>query len=144
MFRKTLVVAAFTLMLCSVVAAEPTVSLRLTAYSPPDGPVRMVMRLENFGTQTAVIPQSSGQTHDFVIRRGDQVVWRWSEHRFFLQALGAISVEPGEIQVYEGVWDKRMKSGKAAPKGHYTVTGEVPRRDGATLKTQPRDFVIQN
>ncbi len=144
MFRKSLCLAVLTLLLSSAVTAESTVSLRLTAYTPENGPVRMVLRVENFGAETAVIPQSTGQTHDFVVRKDDQVVWRWSEHRYFLQSLGVISIEPGEIQVFEGSWDKRTREGKPAGKGHYTVTGEVPRSQGGPLQTEPREFVIQH
>ena len=99
----------------------PTLNATLTIRNTTDSPVKIVT--------------ATGQQFDFEIRDANgTVVYRWSDGKFFTQALTNIDLSPGErnfsIEVPLG------EEGVAFPAGSYTiegwVTGGAPKRYSAT------------
>lgn len=99
----------------------PTLNATLTIRNTTDAPVEIVT--------------ASGQQFDFEIRDANgTVVYRWSDGRFFTQAMTNIDLSPGErnfsIEVPLG------DEGVAFPAGSYTIegwiTGGAPKRYSAT------------
>jgi hypothetical protein len=93
---------------------------------PPVDPVLSVpvlhaqFKLENTGEQPLTISIPSGQEFDLVIRdEAGEEVFRWSDGKFFTQALQTISLSPGE-RVYT-VDVPLGKGGQPLPPGRYTV-----------------------
>ncbi|MBI3925806.1 MAG: hypothetical protein HY319_09715 [Armatimonadetes bacterium] len=119
------------------------VGLRLAVYSPPEGPVRMVLRVENLGGTVAMIPQPSAQGYDFAVCRGTTEVWRWSADKFFIEQLQELSLQPGETRVFAEEWNRLDRAGRPVQPGHYTVNAWVPVLDRDSLKAEPRSMVLQ-
>lgn len=91
------------------VRAGDPVSFELTVRNTGEGPVR--------------IPFRSGQQYDFEVSRDGRPVWRWSEGRFFTQALTSISLAPGEAKTFTGRWNLQTAGGNAVSPGTYEVRG---------------------
>lgn len=123
-------------------AQQDGLSLRLTVYTPKDGPVRLFLRAENLTSGPISISQANGQTHEFAVKQGDAVVWRWSHDKFFLEALQDLVIAPGETRVFEGEWARSNEKGQTVAPGRYTVLAWIPRRGAEPLVAQPRELVI--
>ncbi|MCA9790391.1 MAG: hypothetical protein KC910_01295 [Candidatus Eremiobacteraeota bacterium] len=122
--------------------AQEQLSARLTVYNPGDGPVRLILRVENLTGQKVTVSQSTGQTHEFVITRNGEVVWTWSHLRYFLQSTGAVVFAPGEIKAFDAEWEGLMDNGKPAPKGHYMVEGYLLNSQGEPIRAESRQLVL--
>jgi len=129
--------------LCSSeVAAEPAkLSLRLAVYKPDQGPVRLLLRVENLSSSETTLRQNSGQAYDFAVYQGDSEVWRWSDGTFFIQSLQERVLAPGEILSFAEDWNRRDKKGHPLPPGHYTVKGWFPTAEG-NLTAAPRPLQL--
>lgn len=73
---------------------------------------------------------ASGQTHDFIVTRGTQEVWRWSADRMFTQALRTDRLAAGETRAFVESW--------ATPPG---ASGEYSVRGILTTRTSPIEQV---
>lgn len=131
------------LLLPTMALAEP-LSLRLAVYTPESGNIKMTLRVENMTDQVVDVTQSDGQTHDFVVADAQgKTVWKWSENRFFLQAISELTLGPGEIQAFQGEWNGCSADGKPLPEGSYKVWALIPRHRAEPLKTQPRHLQLR-
>lgn len=93
-------------------------------------PLHLRLVLRNPGADTLRLEFSSGQRFDFVARRpGGEIAWRWSEGRFFTQALGSESVAPGDSLVYEATLDEGLEAGA------HMVVGTVTARSRSLADT---------
>jgi hypothetical protein len=88
-------------------------------------PVPLTIKVTNLGCKPIVLRFSSGQRYDFVITREDQEVWRWSAGKAFTQALGTLTVDPGETLEFTEAWRQEDREGRQVPAGEYEVTGTV-------------------
>lgn len=141
--RNVLLTLVLMLLLFATAAAQQDgLSLRLTVYNPQDGPVRLFLRAENLTSQPLSLAQANGQTHEFAVQQGEQVVWRWSSDKFFLEALQDLVIAPGETRVFEGEWNRTDEKGQAVAPGRYTVLAWIPRRGAEPIVAQPRELVI--
>ena len=110
--------------------ASDTVELRVEgleagpdAYAP-GARLELRLLLRNPGADTLRLGFSSGQRFDFTVRdAGGETVWRWSEGRFFTQALGSETLPPGDSVVYEAGVPEGLQPGR------YTVVGRITARD---------------
>jgi hypothetical protein len=84
--------------------------------------------LTNTGEDTVRIPLNTGQKYEFEIWRDNRMVWRWSQGRFFTQALGSTELRPNEELTYRISWDQRNTEGTRVPAGTYQVRAYVPTR----------------
>ena len=70
------------------------------------------------------ITYPTGQQADFTVRRGDQVLWRWSEGQMFTQAVVQDQLGPGETRRFEGQWEFPANlSGEFVATGEWKATG---------------------
>lgn len=109
------------------VGQEQELSVTLTlnrATYPASAPISMALRVENPTSDPLTLAFSDGQRFDFVVRDADGGErWRWSEGRFFTQALGSETVAAGDSLVYEATMEEGLEAGR------YTVVGLVTARD---------------
>ena len=114
---------------------------------PPVDPVLSVpvlhaqFKVENTSEQPLAITIPSGQEFDLVIRsEAGEEVFRWSDGKFFTQALQTISFSPGE-RVYT-VDAPLSRGGQPLPPGRYTVEAWIatvePKLYQATLAFEIR------
>jgi|AntDeeMetagen681_2_1112603.scaffolds.fasta_scaffold03595_2 hypothetical protein len=81
-----------------------TLSGSLSATVGEDA-VRFTYEVENEGDDSVSLQFSDAQTHDVVVRDGDEEVWRFSGGRMFAQMLQSETVDAGDSLAYEAVWD---------------------------------------
>ena len=72
---------------------------------------------------------ATAQRYDFIVKRGDNVVWTWAEDRVFAQSTGEETWEPDECRGWTETWDGMTSSGMRAADGKYSVE--------AVLTTKP-------
>lgn len=96
---------------------------------PPTDPSRSIPRLraelivENTTDFEWSLTFPSGQRFDFEIRNPqDMVVYRWSDGRFFTQAVGTIDLSPGK-QVFSVEIPLSDETGQPLAAGSYTIGG---------------------
>lgn len=107
-------------------AAADTVEVRVA--SGPElatgSALELRLLLRNPGSEPLRLEFSSGQRFDFVVRGvGGEAVRRWSEGRFFTQALGSEELAPGDSLAYEATLAEGLDPGR------YTVVGIVTARE---------------
>lgn len=93
-------------------------------YAPGES-VKMTLTLTNAGKRPLTLHFRSGQTFDFIVKRGRVEVWRWSHDRAFTQALQDVTLAPDETKRFEATWDQKDNKGKPVSDGRYAVTGIV-------------------
>ncbi len=98
-------------------------------------PVRMTLKVENIGAQAQTLRFSSGQQYDFIVSRDDREVWRWSEGRFFTQALTQFTLAPGAERTFSQTWPQTDSQGRQVGSGEYNVRAVL------TTMTAPRPTV---
>jgi hypothetical protein len=92
------------------------------------GPVTLALAVENTSEEPVRVPFATGQKYDFEVWRGNRLVWRWSQGRFFTQALSSTVVRPREEVTYSVTWNLRNGEGVRVPPGQYTVRGYLTSR----------------
>lgn len=75
----------------------------LDAEVGPDE-VTFVVTVTNAGTEPVDLTFPTGQTVDVTVRRGGDVVWRWSDTRVFTQMTRSVTFDAGESRTYEASW----------------------------------------
>lgn len=85
----------------------------------PGQPVRLTLTLTNPGDTDITLSFRSSQQADFVIRSGEEEIWRWSDGRMFAQALTQMRLRPHERREIDATWDQKDREGRAVPAGSY-------------------------
>jgi hypothetical protein len=96
--------------------------------------VPLKLEITNRGDRPTELTFSSSKTHDFTVKTEDGlVVWRWSDDRFFAQAIITKSLAAGESWPLSASWDQDATGGETAPRGRYTLDAafEAVHRDAA-------------
>src|SRR5688500_10613765 len=88
-----------------------------------DGPVRFVMTIRNTSDRPLVVPFNSGQRFDIEVLQEGKLIWNWAAGRAFTQALGNLSLQPGETTQFNARWDLRNNRDQAVQPGRYLVRG---------------------
>ena len=112
--------------------AAPTVTVILTVGKStylPGQPVQLTVTLANPTAQEATVELATSQVYDVLIFRGQQVIWRWSEGKAFLQVISRVTLRPGEARPYDVVWDQRDDQGRQVPAGDYTAQARIRTRE---------------
>jgi hypothetical protein len=110
---------------------QPEVFTRFSRndFKPPT--IRMILRVYNSSDRPITLPFASGQEFDFMIfDENNQLVWRWSEGKFFIMILTELTLAPGESKTFDASRVFVDKEGEPMPEGVYTVMGKlaVPNR----------------
>jgi len=92
-------------------------------------PVELTLTVTNWGGEAVAYRFNDAQRYDFVVmRENGTVVWRWSHDKAFAQALGTLTLPPGESRIYRERWDQKNNNGQAVVPGRYVVEGIYPPR----------------
>jgi hypothetical protein len=86
-------------------------------------PIVMTIEVTNKADRTITLTFPSAQRYDFIVKRGKQTIWRWSDERMFAQVVGRHEIAPGETLAYEYTWDQTTADGTKPELGAYTVEG---------------------
>jgi len=89
----------------------------------PGEEIALRLVVKNEGPSAVTVPFRSGQRVEFEVRQNDRLVWNWAHDRLFTQALGALTVQPGETRQFEARWNGRSNEGQPLAAGTYTVRG---------------------
>lgn len=89
----------------------------------PGQPVRLILTLANPGDAPQFFSFRSSHQYDFMIRQGDQKVWRWSDGRMFAQALTQLILQPHETRTFRETWDQNGLKGEPVSPGSYELVG---------------------
>jgi len=83
---------------------------------------------------------NTGQTYDLTMKRGDRVVWQWSQDKSFTQAFQSKTLEPFEFKLYTFKIDtERIRTFVT---GNYTLEGVLTvHRD--PIRSEPLSINIQ-
>lgn len=124
-----------------------TVTLELPKTEAlPGEPVTMVLRVRNGGTGTVTWPRATTQAYDFWVRRGDEVVWRWSRGHTFAPAAQTTTVQPGDESHHAEVWDQSSclpaRAAGPQPAGRYVAQALVHTSEGGWW-SNPVEFIIR-
>ena len=68
------------------------------------GTVTLVLQVTNTTDAPLELNFPSGQSYDFVVRQGDQEIWRWSDGQMFTQSLRTERLAAGETLSYQESW----------------------------------------
>jgi hypothetical protein len=116
------------------------VQLRLTsdrrAYAVGDSVV-LTLTVINAGPSPVTLQFSSGQKYDFEVRRGGQVVWRWSADRMFTQALTSMTLGPRERKVFTETWKQQDNNGQPVGAGTYEAVAVITTMGGPRPQSPP-------
>jgi Intracellular proteinase inhibitor len=85
--------------------------------------VTFTLQVTNTSSQPVELNFNSGQSFDFIVSRGQQQVWRWSDEQMFTQALRLERLGPGETLTHSATW----RPGPA--RGDFNVVGRLTSRD---------------
>jgi hypothetical protein len=103
---------------------EAFTSFSNQGFEPPT--IQMSLRVFNSSDRPITLPFASGQQFDFMIFNDDnQLVWKWSEGKFFIMILTDLILAPGESKTFNASHVFVDKDGGSMPEGLYTVTGRL-------------------
>lgn len=85
--------------------------------------VKISVTMANKGLNPIEIIFASAQRYDFIVLKGNEEVWRWSNDKVFAMVLEQVLLKPGEKQTYSETWKP-----KDAKPGKYEVIGVVTSR----------------
>ena len=103
-------------------------------------PVVMTLKVTNIKEEDLTLTFPTAQRYDFVVKKGKQIVWVWSEGRMFAQAIGRETLKAGETFSYEITWDQSGLESIQPPLGAYTVHGIL--KTTQEIASEEREFGI--
>ena len=86
-------------------------------------PLVMTLTVANVKEEDLTLTFPTAQRYDFIVRKGKQIVWRWSEGMMFAQVIGRETLRAGESLSYEITWDQSGLEDMKPPLGAYSVQG---------------------
>ena len=78
------------------------------------------LQVTNIADAPVQLTFPTGQSADFVVRQGNDQIWRWSDDQMFTQAVRTEVVEPGSSRSYEAQWRP-----PAALRGEFVAVGAL-------------------
>ncbi len=125
--RRDLLWGAFLAVLLTVSGCDTATSplsdgLRLSASTVRSGPDSLTFqyRLENRGPEDRTLTFGSSQSFDIEVRSlGGELLWRWSQDKYFLDYLWSIQLAAGESHTGETEWDLKGNDGRVLSPGVY-------------------------
>ena len=66
--------------------------------------VELSLSVENAGDDPVTLSFSDARRTEFVASQDGEEVWRWSRGRMFAQAVGEVTLSPGEVRAFEATW----------------------------------------
>lgn len=104
--------------------SEPGLPLALTLTTDqstylPGQAVRITLTITNPSNIDVTLSFRSSQQGDFMIRRDEEEIWRWSDGRVFAQALTKMRLGPNERRQIHATWDQKDRKGREVSAGSY-------------------------
>jgi len=96
--------------------------------------VTLTLMVQNTTAQTVRVPFTDAQRYEFEAWRDNRLVWRWSNGKLFGQALGTLTLTPGETATYRAEWNLRNMQGVRVPAGKYTLKAYLKHTDEPALQ----------
>ncbi len=112
---------------------EATVEVREATLTTA---TRFTLKLCNQNPNEVTRSFNSGQRYDFEVKRGPDLVWRWSDDQVFTQVTGQETWKPNECKTWAEEWNGQTSSGSSALPGQYHVTGVLKSSPEQRTKTQ--------
>lgn len=120
-FRALLAAAALALAACAPppppACAPAPAGAGVPAPDAADGPlvsslsveagadsVTLQLQVTNTAASPVQVTYPSGQTYDFFVRRGGQLLWQWSETMRFMQSVRTETFGAGETRTWSETW----------------------------------------
>jgi len=141
-----LLIAPFLMSLASPAASPAKLFVAVnsdkTAYKCGE-PMAFALTVLNTNTAAGNFGFNSSKRYDFFLYDADQLVWKWSEGRFFNQALANLTLDPQIPLTYIIIFNQVLSSGSAIGPGHYQLKGAFCTREQEYL-SDPIDIEISN
>jgi len=105
-------------------------------------PVTLELTVTNKGKEAFRETFRSAQIYDFVAKREESEVWRWSHDRMFAMMLTEYALEPQESITYEVIWEQKDSDGNSVPSGKYNLAGilkTLPERQSFSIIIEIKD-----
>lgn len=103
-------------------AAGETLVSSLTVR-PAGDTVHLGLQVTNAAAVPVVLRFDSGQTYDFSVQRGGELLWQWSRSMRFTQALREQTLAPGETRTFAEHWVPRSRvAGELTARGWLAST----------------------
>jgi len=115
------------------------VDLTERGYAMPE-PVPMSLTVTNIMERDLTLTFPTAQRYDFIVKKGKQTVWVWSEGMMFAQAIGRETLKAGESVSYEITWDQSGLETIRPPLGAYTAQGIL--KITQEITSEKREFGI--
>ncbi len=103
-------------------------------------PIEMKLIVTNLTSRALRLFFPTAQRYDFIVSKGNEVLWRWSDARTFAQVTSTLLLEPRATITYEATWDQTTRSGVKLPLGRYAIKGVLTTRP--SIDTEPKVFGI--
>ena len=103
--------------------------------------VNITFTLTNPTAQEVRLQFSSSRQFDFVVRRNETEVWRWSNRRTFSMMLTTVVLKPQSSKRYTAVWAQNDNSGHPVSPGRYEVLALLPLHQ--PIFSQPALIIIR-
>lgn len=88
-----------------------------------DDTAYFALDLTNTGSDDVTANFRDGQSAEFEVFRGSELIWRWSDGQMFTQAVRRDRLEPGATRRYEAVWEVPTElSGEFVATGRWLAT----------------------
>jgi hypothetical protein len=124
-------------------AASTQQSVRLTATLEVKEMLHgadFTLKVCNPGDRSVERSFNTSQRYDFEAKRGDELVWRWSNGRAFGEVVGKERWGPGECKKWTEHWDGTSSSGGVAPSGSYEAIGIL--KSSPDQQTKPKRLCL--
>ena len=114
-------------------APGDTLAMRLTVTNPTDQPM--------------VLHFNDAQIYDFIVRDNStdepdsNVIWNWAFDKMFAAVLTDLTLQPGEVRVYEKIWQGRDNNGKLV-QGTFLVSAQLVGMSGGTSEEISVTFTV--
>ena len=86
-------------------------------------PVKLSLTVKNNSDHPVILPFASAKHYDFVVTRGRQELWRWSDGKMFAMGLTSLIVGPQESRRFEVTWLQTDRDGQKTKSGLYEAVG---------------------
>ncbi len=94
-----------------------------------DDPVDLTFTITNAGKEDAKFEFPTTQYYDFVIRRADTQIARWSLGQTFVQGGPPLIVAPGRQIAFSTRWLQKDQDSRGVPPGTYQIVAVFPLKD---------------
>ena len=114
------------------VVSDGSVTYTLTtdkAVYGVDDPVDLTFTIANTGKSDVTFQFPTTQNYDFVIKRGDTELARWSLGQTFIQQPTSVTLAGGHQFSFDTRWLQKDQDSHAVPPGTYTLMAVFPLKD---------------